>query len=262
MTRFFVCLFLPGNYHLIIRLVGGLPQTLLPQVWQCWLECCPADLTDRARHSRDLLLIISLLLQLFRPTSHTPPGLGLPIPPNFASEIRRHALTHCPLRPGADGSGTTVMMAGQTGSESLVTVLAAVDVAVCELVAIVALGDASDGGSSAAVTQSQMKSLSGAKRPVEPQYVWYRPVHDMALQLITDESAAVALKGVAAADGIASFDTGGALVKVAHTLLKISQPADAKEIWNGLTAMFRRSRPRETIQRHLFKLWESGTLWQ
>lgn len=207
-------------------------------------------------------MIIRLLLQLFRPKSHTPPGLGLPIPPNFASEIRRHALNHCPLRPGADGTGATVTVAGQTGSESLVAVLAAVDVAVCELVAIVIVRGTSDGGSSAAVTQGQIKSFSGVKRPVEPQYVWYRPVHDMALQLLTDESAAVALKGVAAADGIASFDTGCALVKVAQILLSISQPADANEIWYGLTALFRRSRARETIQRHLFKLWEAGTLWQ
>lgn len=255
-----ICRHLGGSYLILCRAILP-PQVLLPQVWQCWLECCPADLTDRARHSRDLLLIIRLLLQLFRPTSHNPAGLGLPVPPSFVSEIRRHVLTHCPLRPGADGTQCNVAMAGQTGSEGVATILAAVDVAVCELVAIVAVGDTNgDGGSAANVIQSQSKAASGGSNAVASQHVWYRPVHDMALQLITDQSVGTALKGVSAADGIAAFDTGAALVKVAHTLLRLSQPAESNDIWAGLTALFRRSRPREAIQRHLFKLWESGTL--
>ena len=242
-------------------MTGDLAQALLPQVWQCWLECCPADLTDRVHHSRDLLLIIRLLLQLFRPSSHNPAGLGLPVPPNFLSEIRRHILTHCPFRPGADGSQGNVAMAGQTGTEGVVSILAAVDVAVCELVATVAVGDTtSDDGSTATAIQSQPKAPSGATNVVSSQYVWYRPVHDMALELLTDESATNVLRGVSAADGIAAFDTGAVLVKVAHTLLRLSQPDDANDIWSGLTALFRRSRPREAMQRHLFKLWESGKL--
>lgn len=199
-----------------------------------------------------------LLLQLFRPASHNPAGLGLPVPASFVSEIRRHVLTHCPLRPGADGSQGNAVMVGQTGLDNIATILAAVDVAICELVAMVAVGDTNgDGGSEAAVMQGQSKASSGVSLS---QYVWYRPVHDMTLQLLNDKSAAVVLKGVSAADGIAGFDTGAALVKVAHTLLRLSQPADMNDIWAGLTALFRRSRPRETIQWHLFKLWESGAI--
>lgn len=152
-------------------------------------------------------------------------------------------------------------MPGQTGSEGVATILAAVDVAVCELVAIVAVGDTNgDGGSAANVIQSQPKAASGGSNVVASRHVWYWPVHDMALQLLADESAGTALKGVSAADGIAAFDTGASLVKVAHTLLRLSQPAETNDIWAGLTALFQRSRPRESIQRHLFKLWESGTL--
>jgi hypothetical protein len=199
-----------------------------------------------------------LLLQLFRSTSHAPAGLGLPVPPNFVSEIRRHVLTHCPLRPGADGSEDTVVMAGQTGTEGVATILAAVDVAVCELVAIVAVGDTNgDGGSAAALTQSTPKGPNSTEA-VAAQNVWYRRVHDITVQLLTDQSAATALKGVAAADGIAAFDSGAGLVRAASTLLRLSQPAEASEIWDGMTALFRRSRPTEAIQRHLFTLWESG----
>ena len=246
----------------LIMQLAILLQALLPQVWQCWLECCPADLTDRAHHSRDLLLIIRLLLQLFRPASHNPAGLGLSVPPNFVSEIKRHVLTHCPLRPGADGSQGSAATACQSGSEGVATILAAVDVAVCELVAIVAVGDTNgDGGSTTAVTPSRLKAAAGTTSVVaSSQYVWYRPVHDMALQMLTDERVAVVLKGVAAADGMAAFDTGASLVKVAHTLLRLSQPTDAEDIWDGLTALFRRCRPRDAMQRHLFRLWESGEL--
>ena len=261
-----------------MREIEAFVPVLLPQVWQCWLECCPADLADRARHSRDLLLIMRLLLQLFRPTSHQPSGLGLPVPPNFVSELRRHVLTHCPLRPGADGSaGTIPVMAGQTGTEGVATILAAVDVAVCELVAMVAVGDTNgDGGSAAALVQSspkqQRKSAASPHRSqavaVAPQYVWYRRVHDMTLQLLTDESAAVARKGVAAADGIAAFDTGEALVRVASTLLRVSEPAEATALWGGMTTLFKRSRPSEAVQGHLFDLWASdpdavpASLWK
>lgn len=267
-----------GDTASYMREIEAFVPVLLPQVWQCWLECCPADLADRARYSRDLLLIMRLLLQLFRPKSHQPSGLGLPVPPNFVSEMRRHVLTHCPLRPGADGSaGTIPVMAGQTGTEGVSTILAAVDVAVCELVAMVAAGDTNgDGGSAAALTQSspkqQRKAAASPHRSqavaVGAQYVWYRRVHDMTLQLLTDESAAAARKGVAAADGIAAFDTGEALVRVASTLLRVSQPTEAGALWGGMTALFKRSRPTEAVQRHLFDLWASdpeavpASLWK
>ena len=77
----------------------------------------------------------------------------------------------------------------------------------------------------------------------------------MIMQLLRDESAGTALRGVAAADGIAAFDTAGRLVHVASALVRVTTPTEATAIWEGLTALFKRSRRAEVVQRHIFALW-------
>ena len=243
-----------GSEKAPLEEVKAFVPELLPQVWQCWLECCPSNLADRARHAHDLLLIVRLLLQLFRPTtppqSGQPSGLGLPVPSTFVAETRRHLLVHCPLRPGADGSeGTVPVLPDQRGAEGVATVLAAVDVAVCELIVLVAAGG--NGGDSQLAKSKSKRRSSDAPAPD----VWYKETQDMIMQLLRDESAGTALRGVAAADGIAAFDTAGRLVHVASALVRVTTPTEATAIWEGLTALFKRSRRAEVVQRHIFALW-------
>ena len=123
--------------------ISRLVPVLLPQLWRVWLECCPSEWTERRRHARSLLLVVRLLLQLFRPTkmdsktqtTHQPVGLGLPWPVSFPADVHRHLLVHCPLRIRGDGAenSNNVPDASRADSETIESVLTAVDVAICEL---------------------------------------------------------------------------------------------------------------------------------
>jgi hypothetical protein len=229
-------------------------QLLLQQLWQVWLECCPSDWSQRRRYARNLLLVVRLLLQLFRPnnsadmkrTGQQPKGLGLRWPPNFPTDVRRYLLVHCPMRLGNEGGSSggdnvggkhaveQVPERNRGDMDTVDTVLTAVDVAICELVLLIS----AESRGAAALTAAE-RLLLGRSAPDNKhlaqvhQPAWKSRVFELVVQLMRDRSMemATALRGVvgvrraadlgasAGASSSVSYDTGGALVRVSRALL-------------------------------------------